>query len=415
MMKVMRTPRSRARKLLLPVLLIIAILLGSAYSAYALSRPIPGLTPAQSFAFSQPPSRISLTWPGFGEAAVGAVGYGVLASNGGDKPLPTASTIKILTALALLRQKPLAINEGGPLITLNQDDVDSYDKYVAQDGSVVQVAIGEQISEYQALQALLMPSANNMAETLARWAFGSITAYCAYAENLAHSLGMANTTVTDPSGFLPTTTSTPHDLTLLAQAAMGDPVIAQIARQTSAIIPVQGEIRNVNVLLGQDGIVGLKTGNNDQDTGAFLFAAEQSISGQDVMLIGAIMDGPTLGDAMWSALPLIKSMTAGFTPVTVTKQEATLGTYNIPWQGTVRAVAASDLALVAWRGQPVTVTLTLDTLHAPTASKQHIGEVNAYNGLSDDNVHQSAIPATLDTPISRPSIFWRLFHPDIKL
>jgi D-alanyl-D-alanine carboxypeptidase (penicillin-binding protein 5/6) len=43
------------------------------------------------------------------------------------------------------------------------------------------VQLGEELSEYQALQALLLPSANNIAETLARWAFGSIDAYNAYA------------------------------------------------------------------------------------------------------------------------------------------------------------------------------------------------------------------------------------------
>ena len=35
------------------------------------------------------------------------------------------------------------------------------------------VAAGEQISQYQALQAMLIPSANNVADSLARWAFGS--------------------------------------------------------------------------------------------------------------------------------------------------------------------------------------------------------------------------------------------------
>jgi len=401
----------RIKKAVIPALLLLAIVPGGGYSAYTLSRPLPQLTAHDTFAFSRPAEQVSLDWPSFGEAAIGALGYNVLATHGGEQPLPTASTIKVLTALAVLRQKPLVRDGGGPLITLTQEDVDSYNKYVAQDGSVVQVAVGEQISEYQALQAMLLPSANNMAETLARWAFGSIAAYCTYAQDLARSLGMNQTIVTDPSGFLPATTSTPYDLTLLVQAAMGNPIVTQIVQQSSATIPVQGEIRNVNALLGQDGIIGLKTGNNDQDKGAFLFAAVQSISGQNVTLIGAIMDGPTLGQAMWSALPLIKSMTAGFTSVTIAKQGTALGTYNVPWRSTVQAIAEQDLTMLTWRGQPVTTTLRLDTVHAPLDNVQSIGEVTAYNGSSDESAHQSAVPVILDTSISKPSIFWRLLHP----
>jgi len=137
----------------------------------------------------------------------------------------------------------------------------------------------------------------------------------------------------------------------------------------------------------------------------------QSISGQNVTLIGAIMDGPTLGQAMWSALPLIKSMTAGFTSVTIAKQGTALGTYNVPWRSTVQAIAEQDLTMLTWRGQPVTTTLRLDTVHAPLDNVQSIGEVTAYNGSSDESAHQSAVPVILDTSISKPSIFWRLLHP----
>ncbi|HET8709673.1 MAG TPA: hypothetical protein VFL85_05370, partial [Candidatus Saccharimonadales bacterium] len=48
-----------------------------------------------------------LAWPSYGEAAVGAQGYGVLATHGKQAPVPTASTAKIMLALSILRVKPL--------------------------------------------------------------------------------------------------------------------------------------------------------------------------------------------------------------------------------------------------------------------------------------------------------------------
>ena len=44
-------------------------------------------------------------------------------------------------------------------------------------------------------------------------------------------------------------------------AAMQVPALAAIAGMPTAVVPVAGVIRNTNTLLGQDGIVGLKTGS----------------------------------------------------------------------------------------------------------------------------------------------------------
>ena len=45
-----------------------------------------------------------------------------------------------MTALAVLRQRPLHIGEQGPDIVITQADVDTYHNFVAGDGSVVGVA-----------------------------------------------------------------------------------------------------------------------------------------------------------------------------------------------------------------------------------------------------------------------------------
>lgn len=387
--------------------LTLAVLLLGSYGTYALSRPLAALAPQAVFSYSQAARDVPLAWPSYGEGAVGAVGYGVLATHGSTAPLPTASTIKILTALAVLQQQPLAAGQGGPLITLTAADVASYRKYVAEDGSVVRVVSGEQLSERQALEALLLPSANNMAETLARWAFGSIDAYLAYANGYARTLGMTTTTVTDPSGFLPTTLSTARDLTVLGEAALANPALAQIVSEPGAVIPVQGAIRNVNVLLGQEGIVGIKTGNNDQDAGCFLFAARRSVGAQQVTIVGALMGGPDLGTTLWDALPLIRSAAAGFTERTIVRAGEAVAHYATPWQGTVAATAGKTLAIVTWGGSATTATASLQHVRVSARAGSTVGTLTVQNTATAATY---TVPLTLQQPISQPNILWRLTH-----
>ena len=159
----------------LTVLIVAGIYVGT-----MLARPLPALNvTAQALAPSQA-KPVIMAWPTYGQASVGAVGYGVLAVNGEQKDLPMASVAKVMTALAVLKKKPLQIGQQGPTLVINQADVDEYYRTIAMDGSNVPVVLGEEITQYEALQALLLPSANNMAHTLVRWAYGSDKDYLAY-------------------------------------------------------------------------------------------------------------------------------------------------------------------------------------------------------------------------------------------
>lgn len=387
--------------------LLLATGLTTIYITYALTQPISALQPTVSYHFSQQPRPVSLLWPSYGAGAVGAIGYGVLETHGSGTPLPTASTVKVLTALAVLRQKPLNPGEAGPMITITQADMDSYHSFVARDGSVVAIEAGEELSEYDALEALLLPSANNIAVTLARWAFGSVSDYNTYANNYARELGMTQTTVTDPSGFDPTTLSTPQDLVILGEAAMANPVIAEIVAKPTAEIPVQGMIRNINFLLGQDGIVGLKTGNNDQDPGAFLFASKQTVGDQTVTIIGAIMDGPDLWTAMNDSVLLLRSTIPGFTTVTINQQMAA-ATYTAPWHSSSTAVPTKAESVVLWRNAPATATVSLSPLRASSKAGTPVGSIS----IISQGHTLASVPLVLAQSFPAPPLTWRLSHPD---
>lgn len=348
---------------------------------------------------------LNLTWPTSGQAAIGASGYGLLATHGTQKPVPIASVSKIITALAILKDKPLAPGQQGPIITISQADFDSYNDYYLHGGSVARVAVGEKISEYQALEAMLLPSANNMADTLARWAFGSLDAYPAYANRMIETMDLGNTVVGGASGFDNKTTSTAADLVRIGQAAMDNPVIAKIVGEDQARVPVAGVVRNVNWLLGEDGVIGIKTGNTDAAGGCYLFASQRDVAGQKVVVIGAILAAPTLNASMVGAHNLLNSVDANFRLVQVAKKGDELVEYHTPWGATAQAVAGGNASLLAWKGTSLELQKSLHSVNVPAAKGTSVGSVQV-----SSNDKSVIIPAVLSSPINGPSLSWRLEH-----
>ena len=347
---------------------------------------------------------IALKWPSYGQAAVGARGYKVLAAHGEDTPLPTASIAKVMTAFAVLRQYPLALGEQGPMITMKTSDVQLYNDYLAKDGSTVAVQAGEQISEYQALQAILLPSANNMADTMAIWAFGSVEAYVDYANGLAKTIGLEKSHFADASGFSSDTVSTARDLVLLGESILLNDVMAEIISQTTADIPVAGTIKNVNFALGVEGINGIKTGNTEEAGGCFLVSASHTFAdGQKIVVVAAVLGAPNLYTALQDSLPLLRSMYPGFGYVEFAKAGQEVANYSVPWVGNVPAKVTKDQKIFTWLGSEIKVDIQLRNIQAPLAKDTAIGTVSVGSGIfesSTDVVLTRAVPA--------PSASWRL-------
>jgi len=386
---------------------ILVVIVISGYGFVAYRKPVVALSPRPTQAAHAIAPGPALDWPIHGEAAIGAVGYGVLATHGIQKPQPTASVAKTMLALAVLKKYPIQPGQQGPILTMTQADVDSYNTYVSEDGSVAKVVVGEKITEYQALEALLLPSADNIADTLARWSYGSISAYSSAANAMASSLGMNNTHfgTVDASGLSPATTSTAHDLVLLGQAAIKDPVITQIVDKSYATIPVAGTVHNYNWLLGSYGVNGIKTGNSDQAGGVFLFSAKKTFAnGQSVTVIGAIMDpAATLDQAIAASEPLIISAEAGFTTTTLIHAGQVMGAYDVPWAGTINAVAIRPISVVTWHGQDITPSVSLSSLRTPIAKGTQVGTVTFPDGLGSS-------PIVISDSVAAPSWHWRLQH-----
>lgn len=243
----------------------------------------------------------SVRWPAVGQAAVTTSDVEHAAAGPGQEPVPIASVAKLMTAYVVLRQHPLDLGEAGPTIQLTAADVRATALRRSRQESVVPVAAGERLTELQALQAVLLPSANNVSVVLARWSGGSVRLFVQDMNRAAHELGMTRTTYTDPSGFEASTVSTAADQLRLVEAAMRDPVLARIVGTPSVRLPVAGVVRNTDTLLGVDGFVGVKTGSHDAAGGCFAFRAIREVDGRRTVVTGVVL-GQRGSDLIGSAL-----------------------------------------------------------------------------------------------------------------
>ncbi|MES1246139.1 MAG: D-alanyl-D-alanine carboxypeptidase [Actinomycetota bacterium] len=232
-----------------------------------------------------------VAWPAEGQAAV-RVGDSPVVVGPNQHAAPIASVAKVMTAYLVLRDHPLQPGEDGPTIAITDADVADTDDRRARGESIVSVAAGEELTERQALQALLLPSANNIAVVLARWDAGSVGRFVSRMNAAARSLGMRHTRYTDPSGYDDATVSTAADQLRIVERAMRVPVFAEIVAQPSAWLPVTGVVRNTDTLLGRAGFVGVKTGSDDAAGGCFAFRAVRWIRGRRTAITGVVLGQP---------------------------------------------------------------------------------------------------------------------------
>jgi D-alanyl-D-alanine carboxypeptidase (penicillin-binding protein 5/6) len=233
----------------------------------------------------------SVAWPAYGQAAV-QIGQSQIQAGPNQHAAPIASVAKVMTAYLVLRDHPLDVGEGGPTITLTDADVADTERRSWQRESVVPVIAGEQLTERQTLQALLVPSANNIAAVLARWDAGSVGRFVAQMNATARSLGMTRTRYTDPSGYDDATVSTAADQLRIVDQAMRIPAFASIVATASATLPVAGTVHNTNTLLGRDGFVGVKTGSDRAAGGCFAFRAIRLVHGKRTTVTGVVLGQP---------------------------------------------------------------------------------------------------------------------------
>ncbi|HEV3405942.1 MAG TPA: D-alanyl-D-alanine carboxypeptidase [Candidatus Dormibacteraeota bacterium] len=385
------------------VLLLIAVAAG----AVNYLRPIPAavptsLRPAATVIKGTAPN---LPWPSHGSAAVGAQGIGFIASSGNEQAIPAASVTKVMTALVVLKDKPLQKGQSGPIITMTEEDVRAYQLDLQSQQSVVKVEVGEPLTELQVLEGMLIPSANNLAETIARWDAGSATTFVDKMNARAVALHLSHTRFTDTSGASPGSVSTPTDLLALGMAAMQDPVLAQVVALEQVDLPVAGVVYNVNAALAHDGIFGIKTGSGLDSGANFLFAANATVDSHTIVVYGCVMGQPTLDAAFSAAESLITAVSSALHVQRVLERNQTVAIYNTAWGEQADAVSLFDVDLVEWPGMVLRERLEAPPLAVdkPLASSTRTGVEHVT--LGDYSFDVSLATAN---PLFPPGRFWRL-------
>jgi D-alanyl-D-alanine carboxypeptidase (penicillin-binding protein 5/6) len=186
---------------------------------------------------------------------------------------------------------------------------------------------------------------------------------------------------------------------------MNHPVISEIVGQTSADLPVAGTVSNVNFMLDQDGIVGVKTGNTDQAGGCFMFAARREIEGQKVTVVGTVMGAPNLYEAINGSKPLIDEAFKNFHNVEVVKTGQILGKVHQSGGNSATVRARQGLRTLVWIGQAPSAELVGKNLGTSIKQGDDVGTLQVHVG-------NQIYPVTAEASgnLISGSVLWRLTH-----
>ncbi|PIS07911.1 hypothetical protein COT78_00995 [Candidatus Berkelbacteria bacterium CG10_big_fil_rev_8_21_14_0_10_43_13] len=381
------------------IILVLAYLVTIAFTKASVS---PTLTEINTTGYAE----TKIVWPAYGQAAVGAVGYGVLANSGEQVAHPIASIAKIVLALSVLEKKPLEAGQSGPSYQITSDDVQYYYDDLAVGGSLLPVNDGEVLTEYQMLQGLLIASGDNIATTLAVWAFGSMENYLAYANKMAADNGWSATHMADASGLSDQTVSSAVDLVKIGDKALSHSVLAEIVNQQQADLPIAGTVNNYNTILGKDGVIGIKTGNTPEAGGCLLFAVKNATDSDAPVMVGAILGAPSRLTVLRDTTNFIQSNASNFRNINVVKAGNVVGKYETAWGQSIKIIAKDDLNYYTVDNKKITPAITLDKINSSKSKNSEVGTV-----LVNINGQTKSTSAILNSDLTEPSYGWKLLHP----
>ncbi|MFH9178800.1 D-alanyl-D-alanine carboxypeptidase [Streptomyces albogriseolus] len=372
----------RRIKIWTPLVLLLVIVFAVVQNVRPLPTPTLVLTAQDSYTFEG--GKPQIPWPDSGQAALDVDGIGTFGSSGEQKPVPIASVAKVMTAYVILRDHPLKSGAEGPKIPV---DALAEQQSDAGQESTVNVTEGDAISEREAIEAILIASANNVARLLARWDAGSEAAFVDKMNKAAEDLGMSDTTYTDPSGLNDTTVSTAVDQVKLARAAMEQPVFREVAAMME-YIDYKGEKHgNWNRLVGRDDVVGIKTGTTTSALGNLSFAAKKDVDGEVHRIVGAVLrqpeggeDNTILSGALDAGHKLILAGQDALRAETILKKGAVVGYADDGLGGKTPVVVTEDVKAVGWAGLEVKLTFAGTELPHTAKAGTEVGTLTVGDG-----------------------------------
>lgn len=299
-----------------------------------------------------------------------------LAERAPDRELPMASTTKIMTALVVLERADLADRFPVPASATRLE------------GSSGSLRVGEVLSVRHLLTALLVPSGNDAAVTLAEGVGGSEAGFVALMNAEAERIGLPQTRYRNPHGLdAPGHHSSVADMVKVARVAMENPVFRSIVAARRARIPGPGgrgsrAYESENELLDIDADAdGIKTGMTDGAGYALVAHARRQALG--VELYAAIIGAPSSRARALDAKRLLDWGFSQYARATLVPAGAVLGRVPVAGRPGVEIPyrASAPMNAPIRLGQAISQILVAPAdVRAPIRAGQVLGTVTVSQG-----------------------------------
>ncbi|MFH9084418.1 D-alanyl-D-alanine carboxypeptidase [Streptomyces sp. NPDC017673] len=395
----------RRIKIWTPLVLLLAIIFAVVQAVRPLPTPTLALTGKDSYTFAG--DRTQLPWPGEGQGWMDVDGVGTMGHFGKQTPVAIGSVAKTMTAYIVLKDHPLKPGQEGPKIKVDPtaEKEGGYNK--AGESTLDTVKAGDTLTEKQALSAVLIPSANNIARLLARWDAGSEAAFVKKMNATAKELGMTGTTYTDPSGLKETTVSTAEDQVKLGRAFVKVPALVAISSAASWTDPSGKFWPNYNELPYRIGAIGIKTGSTTAAGGNLLFASRKQVGGQTVTIVGAILGQhkreilQTVNQVSKTALLAAQD---ALTSAKIVKKGDVVGYVDDRLGGRTPVVVTKDVTAAGWAGMKVELSFASGTVPHSAKAGTRVGTLT----VGDGTAGAVKVPVALQKDLTEPGIGARL-------
>ena len=388
-----------------------AVILVGAYSGAVGLAPLPDLQPTLTVPAEQEISadETAVVAVAHDQEAPSGVGFldGDLSWTSDGETHEIASLTKLVTALVGLEQQPIAEGETGPTYTVTEADDEIRDRVLQDNGVVEDAPAGLELTARQMLELILMSSANNYAISYAEWVFGSEAAFVEAAAAWAEREGLETLRIVDPTGLSERNVASTADLVQVGRLALEHPVMSEIVAQSWVSIPGVGPIENSNPILGDEGVIGVKTGTTTTAGFNLMAARVATVDGRPITAVSVALgradddaratDSRTMLDEALSTVQQAELLEPG----------AVVGSVVV-WDGTaVPLVSASGTTATLVPGETATLTTELGALSTGVAGTI-VGGITVATPTGKEQVR-----VVSDAAVEEPDFWWRFTHPSI--
>ena len=313
-----------------------------------------------------------------------------------DVPRSIASTTKLMTALLALETAPL-------------DDVITAVPYAPSPAeSLVGLRAGERMTLADLLRALLLPSANDAAETIADGISGSREAFIAEMNARADALGLEETSYANPVGLDEKgNESSARDLVKLALTLRRNAFFRETVDAPRAVLE-SGDRRRVvlnrnRLVRGVPYVNGVKTGRTDQAGYVLVGSATR----RGVTVVSAVLGEPTEAARDADTLALLRYGLDRYRRATLVRRGQTLARTELRYRDRrIPLVAGRTERRVLPRGERPALEITDSPaeVDGPLAAGARVGTAEIRSG---DRV-LAEVPLVTARPVEEASLATRL-------